>query len=257
MPKSLIEYWPFLASIVFAFLLVAIVGAFICSQKFRHDVIAASGKAKVFGVLSIEGVVVVILCGVFAGGLILSMPSGMDSTNEIKLQNRIEQLEGDLEQANNDLDKSYSMSEIPTAIRNLKPEGSLSEKVRRIAQERDGPWSPYRISEEVVISVPGGMKAGSVRSCPEYYNERVELLGKYDLGDTDEVPDRITVTVDGKIFNAADCSDRIEYDFQLNCNDANELFSDEVVQCDSNNDPLWNVEQHKLPAYAVIVTNTQ
>ncbi len=63
-------YWPLAVSGLCGLLLFAVVAALIFKPDFRADLVAGQGKASLFGVLSVEGVVIVILCGMFLTGLL-------------------------------------------------------------------------------------------------------------------------------------------------------------------------------------------
>lgn len=59
--------------IVLLIFLAALISALIVSEKFRKDVIGGPGQAKVLGVLSVEGVVVVLLCGILCGSILYTL----------------------------------------------------------------------------------------------------------------------------------------------------------------------------------------
>jgi hypothetical protein len=63
-----------LVTIICAVLLVALVTALIFSAKFRQDILGGTGEARVLGILSVKGAAVVLLVGIFLGGLIWSVP---------------------------------------------------------------------------------------------------------------------------------------------------------------------------------------
>lgn len=72
-------------AIVCGGLLVALVLALIFSTKFRDDVLGGEGEASVAGILTVKGVAIVLLCGLFLGGMIypLSMvPQPVGQCNE-------------------------------------------------------------------------------------------------------------------------------------------------------------------------------
>ena len=55
--------------------LVALMMALIFGQQFRDDVLAGRGEASVFGVISVKGAVIVLLCGLLLGGILFIGPS--------------------------------------------------------------------------------------------------------------------------------------------------------------------------------------
>ncbi|MDQ7016203.1 MAG: hypothetical protein Q9N68_07500, partial [Gammaproteobacteria bacterium] len=64
------DYLPLLIAGVCALLLSALVLALILNAKFRSDILGGEGEAKVLGFISVKGVAIVLLCGLFLGGLI-------------------------------------------------------------------------------------------------------------------------------------------------------------------------------------------
>ncbi len=76
---------PVLVSGVCGLLLVVLVGAFILSAGFRDAVLGAQGEATVTGILSVKGVAIVLLCGLFLAGLLIPLgyiqqPVAVDET---------------------------------------------------------------------------------------------------------------------------------------------------------------------------------
>ena len=59
-----------LITLVLAVPLVALVMALIFGQRFRDDVLAGRGEASVFGVVSVKGAVIVLLCGLLVGAIL-------------------------------------------------------------------------------------------------------------------------------------------------------------------------------------------
>nr|VFK09352.1 MAG: hypothetical protein BECKLPF1236B_GA0070989_10083 [Candidatus Kentron sp. LPFa] len=57
-------------------LLIAIVAALIFSASFRRDSLRGTGSARVFGILSVEGAAVVLLCALFLVGLLYPLFNG-------------------------------------------------------------------------------------------------------------------------------------------------------------------------------------
>lgn len=65
---------------LFAILLASLVIALIVSKNFRSDVIGgSSGEAKVFGILTVKGVVIVLLCAIFVGGILYTLAKVQNS----------------------------------------------------------------------------------------------------------------------------------------------------------------------------------
>lgn len=61
-----------LVAIVCAALLIALISAFIFSDKFRKDVLVGEGEARIFGIITVKGIAIIVLSGLFLGGLIYS-----------------------------------------------------------------------------------------------------------------------------------------------------------------------------------------
>ena len=61
---------PGAVAILFAVLLAALVVAFIVSENFRTAVLGSPGEATVFGLISVKGVVIVLLCAVLTGAVL-------------------------------------------------------------------------------------------------------------------------------------------------------------------------------------------
>ncbi|RNC79365.1 MAG: hypothetical protein ED557_14880 [Balneola sp.] len=85
--------------IFFGALLTAIVLAFIFSGRFRQDVIGGNGTAKIFGILTIEGVTIVILCLIFVGAIIW-LRSHTDESYKAEIDGFIEELHAELKGEN-------------------------------------------------------------------------------------------------------------------------------------------------------------
>lgn len=65
---------PGAVAILFAVLLAALIVAFIASADFRTSVLGSPGEASLFGVISVKGVVIVLLCTVLAGAVLYLLP---------------------------------------------------------------------------------------------------------------------------------------------------------------------------------------
>lgn len=77
-------------------ILIAIISAFIFSEKFRKDVIASEGEASVFGMINVKGVIIVLLTAIFCGAFIWIMdnktteiPDCLSEKKLIELENRL------------------------------------------------------------------------------------------------------------------------------------------------------------------------
>lgn len=59
--------------ILFAFLLSGLLVAFVLRRDFRDAVLAGPGEATVFGLLSVKGVAIVLLCALLIGGILMAL----------------------------------------------------------------------------------------------------------------------------------------------------------------------------------------
>ena len=62
------------SQILIGIILSALVFAFIFSQKFRQDVVGGEGQATIFGLISVQGVIIVLLCGILVGAILWLEP---------------------------------------------------------------------------------------------------------------------------------------------------------------------------------------
>ncbi len=255
-------WWPVLVSGLCGVLLAALVLALILNPEFRRDLAAGQGKASVLGVVSVEGVIIVILAGMFLIGLLYPVwrldgaaASGEEAAPGVDaLKAKIaeqQQTIAALEAAG-----ASDQAEWPRRLEPLDPESDVSKKIRAMALERRGPWSPYSKSQDLLVSVPGGLADGVVLGCPDTHDKTLELIGNY-RPDGGAAPGQATlrVRVTGLIFSASDCREKLGYDLQLNCADAVRLFSEALLRCGRDLQPLWQVRERLLPVSAVVVDN--
>ena len=52
--------------------IISLIGALIFNKSFRADILSTENEANIFGILSVKGVAVIVLLGLFLGGLIYS-----------------------------------------------------------------------------------------------------------------------------------------------------------------------------------------
>ena len=248
--------------------------ALIFNEKFRKDVMGGQGTAKILGILSVEGVVIVLLCGMFLAGLlypVIKEPSSgeevenfikslpLNETNADEVRTRIQQIIRDLDIAEKRIEElkaeeRFPLEDLPTKLRMLDPQDPVSEELRKIAVENEGPWSPYSTSREILVSVPGDIDEGNANGCPVDRDKSLELISNYKRdGKVLRGQSNVTVRVTKLMFSSSDCRKITGQDLQLNCKDAIRLFSEEVLGCDEADNPLWRVEDRRLPAFAVAV----
>ena len=77
------EYIPILISTVCALAILSLIAAMIFNEKFRDAMLGGSGDVKVVGILTVQGVAIVLLCALFLAGLVypLSTTGGIGNNN--------------------------------------------------------------------------------------------------------------------------------------------------------------------------------
>ena len=74
--------------------------------------------------------------------------------------------------------KAIDLSQLPGLVESLDREDEISEKIRALAHDNLGPWSPYLKSQDMLVSVPGGLADGIVLGCPSTRGKTLELLSR-------------------------------------------------------------------------------
>lgn len=159
-------YWPLAVSGLCGLLLFAVVAALIFKPDFRADLVAGQGKASLFGVLSVEGVVIVILCGMFLTGLLYpgwrnggELAYADDAQQQIRvLTEKLATAEANVRSLTNDTRTRFTIEDVPQVLANLAPENEISEEIRELSDSNKGPWSPFARSQEILVSIPGGQR---------------------------------------------------------------------------------------------------
>lgn len=258
----MMTWWPVLVSALCGVLLAALVLALIMNPEFRRDLAAGQGKASVFGVISVEGVIIVILAGMFLAGLLypvwrfdtVAADNGNGAAEIAVLREKISEQEKTIAQLKTA--GRVDPAELPGLLASLEPESEISKEIRAIADDNRGPWSPYSKSQDLLVSVPGSLHDGAVLGCPATHGKTLELLSTYKRGNVVvRGQSTLRVKVNGLVFSASDCRDKLGYDLQLNCADALRLFSDALLKCGRDDQPLWQVTDRLLPVSAVVVNN--
>lgn len=257
----MLTWWPYAVSGLCGALLAAMVIALILNAEFRRDLVAGQGKASLFGVVSVEGVIIVILAGMFLAGFLypvwrIDSESDVDKRNVAALQAKIAEQQrriAELEGA-----AGFDIAQLPKLLESLEPENEISQQIRALAANDRGPWSPYSRSRSLLVSVPGELADGLVLGCPGMHGKTLQLLSDYRHGDA-LLPGRspVIVTVTGLVFSASDCREKLKYDLQLNCRDAVRLFSDAVLTCGAGEQPLWKIPERLLKVSAVVALDAK
>jgi hypothetical protein len=116
--QLLMEY---LLPIVCSILLIALIASLIFKDEFRHDILATEGEASIFGILTVKGVAIIILTGLFLGGLIWSfsnskkyVPRDLSAALATNHSSQIGEVNLKIESIENLLMSFYSMEYIPS-----------------------------------------------------------------------------------------------------------------------------------------------
>jgi len=238
--------------ILFSVLLLAIVLALIFSQKFRQDIIGAPGKANILGILTVEGVVVVILCALFVGGLIYvisefrqsivptpqdhmiptqELPESLQSGDPNKVLEKIKKL------AENEQNPPDNI--ILKKLSELTYDSQLSKEIREMRTNKEGPWS--QTAKVLTIGIPqkeSQPERGYAYVCSgsNYANSSIRLSNAL----SEDFGEKINLNVKGGGIDELDCASSKKIpNFLLNCLDAKELFSDVFIECTTDGEPRY------------------
>jgi len=156
---------PVIISGVCALLLIALVSALILNQSFRNDILGGEGEASVLGILSVKGVAIVLLCGLFLGGLLYPLkfingPNVLKNNSSLIVQesaNIVASTKGSLHLS------AGSMTVIPRLNIGVKlsADNNFSIKAREVRLSFSYPKNPLgKITEqnkvdESVVSIQG------------------------------------------------------------------------------------------------------
>lgn len=267
--NDLLDYLLFAVPGIICLLLAVVVFALVFGRKFRKDILAAEGKAHV-GPFSAKGTAILGLIVILSGGLWFLLDKATESRTQ-SLGRFIDSLHLDTrdpdlvrlrvielkaqESSTHDAD-SLRDDELLDLIRALDPDKLISEAIRGMVSDSLGPWNRFPKSVELLVSIPGRLPPGLVRGCPERHGETLETISGYSRdGNRMSESSSVTLEVGELIFAVSDCRKLLGYDLQLNCHDALQLFSDQVLTCDSDHNPLWKegVEERLLPIYVTVL----
>jgi hypothetical protein len=196
------SYFPVFVSGICGLLLILLVGALIINTSFRGDVLGGEGEATVLGLLSIKGVAIVLLCGLFLGGFIYPLkyftePSTEPSSDEIEDIIRV-----GLE--NRDTEGAYTGS-LMNMIENLPPSSLLGKKLVELAEARHSPFNFS--SRPVKLSLGSNIPQGFVGVC-EHSDFIKKNIVVFILGDNNEMLHKISLFAD--LNYAFPCSGDLE-----------------------------------------------
>lgn len=125
-----------LAVILFGLLLAAIIIALIFRQDFRDAVLGGNGEATVFGLITVRGVAVVLLCALFVGGLLATLTHLAQQSG---LSAQLERLTAE----HQTLSKEKTRLEAETQ-RLLELNGSLEDDNKRLRGQLVKPKTPSK-----------------------------------------------------------------------------------------------------------------
>lgn len=174
----------------------------------------------------------------------------------IKLQSEHKSLELERDTLSKEVNKLKQGIDLIKVISELEPDQEVSGRIRDIALSRKGPWCPVSSTKTLRVSVAGYLKSGEVASCPEYYGKELEITSEYQYaGEYIRASSTVTIIANKYISRALDCSDKRDFQLQLNCTDAERIFTNKILGCSYDGAPKWKVEDRKLPISAVLVVN--
>ena len=147
---------------------------------------------------------------------------------------------------------SVKKTELIKYVEQLEPDEDLGAQLRELSKNLKGPWQLSAEAKLVKISVPGKFEQGKNYSCPEHYNKNIEFRSALEIEDEGPIyTPSVRLKITGALSIAKNCRELIRYDFQLNCIDAKKIFSDKVLECNDDNNPLWKIDGVRiLPAHA-------
>jgi hypothetical protein len=252
-----LHYW---TSGTCALCLLIVVVALIFHRGFRRDLAAGPNEVNLFGLLSVQGGIVVVMCALLVFGLLYPLsrsrerPAPSDRLPEFlsKLPFPVANEGSALEEIRRLYNHQTGPAvDVEAMVRELSPEHPVSQRLRQFVAERVGPWALASSARPILVSVAGRMKSDEVRGCQEYFGRRVELRSNYVLdGQLVEGDSPLIVTVNAMMSSATNCRETVPVDLQLSCDIARRLFSERILSCDQQGEARWRVRDRKLPAFA-------
>lgn len=143
----------------------------------------------------------------------------------------------------NDELNSRIESDLVAKLQALSPEDEPAASIiRNMPSTYEGPWRLKSTEKQLMVSVVGYLKNGGAAACSylkyDYYPE-VEITS--------------LLSVDGRFFRTEGpivvsnwqkiqdkyCGEGRQFDIQLGCDLAEQVFTSDVLGCDKKNDPAW------------------
>jgi hypothetical protein len=171
-------------------------------------------------------------------------------------ENTIAQNEQEITSLEDKVSSLVDPTDILVFVKNIDADTKEGKAIKTMCFRREGPCKVSSKAKPVTISVPGGHPEGFNYSCPDDYGETIEFLSNLSInGETLNGQTNVRIKMNGTLSSASNCREIIGYDFQLSCSDAKKIFSDKVLDCDNNHNPLWKIDKsyRKIPAYATKV----
>ncbi|MGF1749651.1 hypothetical protein [Vibrio cionasavignyae] len=185
----------------------------------------------------------------------------LDSKNKyiFELKEEIRELKSEKDQETHkynttklELTQLKSGNHIPNFVRNLEPEDDVSEILRDIQYEKEGPWRQFSKSFTLMVSVVDYLPEGSVAACEENIDKKLEIISDFTLnGQVVRTKRPIIMDVKHYIRRGKDCKDKYKYQLQINCLDAAKIFTNKVLSCGEGKIAKWNVDAQFLPVNVV------
>ncbi|WP_062268705.1 hypothetical protein [Endozoicomonas arenosclerae] len=257
------ENWPYMVSGVCAFLLCCLILALIFSSKFREDITSGdTNKTKIFNVITLEGALVLSLCGLFFYGLIqpvikppepfslFAKANGFSFETPTQFLDDYKQKVTELKEKRarvteleSELEGMIREESLVSYVKALSPDSELSIVLRELPLKHEGPWGRFKKSETILVSIPGDVKEGEAWVCHSRINDDFELISDLKINEEPVLGKSVKVSSTKLMFPSMDCEERVSIDMQIACSDAVQLFGETVLACDEKGNARWKIEK--------------
>ncbi|KEQ17374.1 hypothetical protein [Endozoicomonas numazuensis] len=257
------ENWPYLVSGVCAFLLCCLILALIFSSDFREDITSGNtNKTKIFNIITLEGALVLSLCGLFFYGLIqpvinppepfslLVKANGLSFETPSQFLDDYKQKVAELNEKKvrvteleSELKGMIKEESLLSYIKALSPDAEFSVFLRELPLKHEGPWGRFKKSETILVSIPGDVKEGEAWVCHSRINDHFELISDLKINEEPVLGKSVKVSSTKLMFPSIDCEERVSIDMQIACVNAVQLFGDSVLACDDKGNARWKIQK--------------
>ncbi|GAB3525974.1 hypothetical protein GCM10027342_28980 [Photobacterium alginatilyticum] len=150
-----------------------------------------------------------------------------------------------------------TVESLPSAFDESKADDKTNEskEMYNFPSKKVGPWSELRDSISIIVTVPGNVKKGNARVCPEYIGHKYSVISNTHIDGEPIQGSAEVLHANDYIFKANDCSKKIKFDMQISCEDANNIFTSKVITCDKEGKAKW--QQGNLQRLDALMTKTQ